>query len=91
MKKFVLPISLAMCLSACGTVIGPTPFGDDTYTFASSGVMGWGSGGGQKARVLRAANDFCLKQGKGFEVIETLQVDSAFGKAPTAELRIRCK
>ena len=90
MKKSLLVITV-LVIASCAGVSDVVSAGKDTYLVANSGTMGWSSGGEQKAKALRKAEDFCNKNGGKLEVIKSYDSGAGgFGKISSAEVEFRC-
>jgi hypothetical protein len=76
--------------AGCAGITDVVPTGQDTYIVASHGVMGWSSGGAQKAKAFQQANDYCKTLGKQMHSINTNETPSGFGKIAAGEVEFRC-
>lgn len=83
--------ALALLLCACADVSSVVPTGQGTYMVTAHGVMGWSSGGAQKARAFEAANRYCAAKGERMVPITTHETPSGFGKIAEGEVNFRCE
>lgn len=89
--KYVDRLAICLLLSGCGSISTVVPMGSDTYMVSSHGVLGNGSSAAEKVKVVQAANVHCEAMSKQIEVVHIESVDPFWGRAPSAELRFRCK
>jgi len=89
MKK-VIYYSIVLLLAGCAGVTDVVSTGPDTYMVASHGVMGWSSGGAQKAKAFQEADAFCKSLGKHLQLIGTNEAPGGFGKIASGEVQFRC-
>lgn len=79
-----------LALSGCAGVTDVVPAGPDTYIVASHGVMGWSSGGAQKAKAFQDADEYCSRQGKQMMPVRTSEEPGGFGKIASGEVEFKC-
>ena len=94
---------LAVCfLSACATTQDVVPIGHGNYELAGSSVTAFSSGGAEKIKLLRIANQYCGKQGKSANLLDGTQSNgttlTAFqrggvfsGRHATADVVFQCQ
>ena len=83
-------IAAVSLVAGCAGVTDVVSTGPDTYMAASHGVMGWSSGGAQKAKALQKADAFCKSLGKQLQPIGTNETPGGFGKIAAGEVHFRC-
>ena len=88
MKRLIVVV--ALLLAGCAGVTGVVSTGPDTYMVASHGVMGWSSGGAQKAKAFQKADAFCKSLGKQLQPIDTSETPGGFGMIAAGEVHFRC-
>ena len=86
-KKIVLLAGLAV-LVGCGSS-GPVPIGNDMYTIYRKGNSSLTSTGEIKVMVMREANEFCTKQGKILQMVNTNQ-GTGYAAFPEADVTFKC-
>ena len=90
MKKIIYCL-IVLLLAGCAGVTDVVSTGPDTYMVASHGVMGWSSGGAQKAKAFQKADAFCKSLGKHLLPISTNETPGGgFGKIASGEVYFRC-
>ena len=89
-KGWVLGIVMACLVIGCAGVTHVVPTGPDTYIVASHGVMGWSSGGAQKAKAFEEADAYCKGVGKQVQSIGARDTPGGFGKIASGEVEFRC-
>lgn len=82
--------SCALALVGCAGVTGVVPTGPDTYIVAAHGVMGWSSGGAQKAKAYQDADEYCKRLGKVMLQVRASEEPGGFGKIASGEVEFRC-
>ena len=97
MKIRLLLVSLlALLLTACASSTGVVPVGQDRYMISVQGGA-LESGGKMLANVMKEANDYCAKQGKTAELLDSKTEDGQYGlilkqaKYATAQIQFTCK
>ena len=89
--KYSLSI-LALLLFSCAGVNTVVTLGDGNYYVASSGTMGWSSGGEQKAKSISKAEEFCKEKGKVLKIIKSSDSGAGgFGKISTGDVEFTCQ
>ena len=86
----VLVITLAVSLTACGTVSDVVAMGSDTYLVSSHGVVGNGASSAEEVKAMQSASMFCQQKSLALKVIKVEKVDPFFGRAPSASLQFQC-
>ena len=87
----VIVFSFIATVVGCAGVTDVVSTGPDTYMVASHGVMGWSSGGAQKAKAFKEADAFCKSLGKQLQPISTNETPGGgFGKIASGEVHFRC-
>lgn len=66
--KALLPVSIAVFISACATTSPIVPIGNGRYEVTGHSATAFGTAGDQKVKLIAAANDYCAKQGKQVNV-----------------------
>lgn len=56
--------SIAISLSSCATTSPIVPIGNGRYEVIGHSATAFGTAGGQKVKLIAAANDYCSKQDK---------------------------
>lgn len=69
----------ALALAGCATTSDIVPVGHGVYEVAGSSATGMSSGGAQKVRLIKAANEFCGKQGKTATVVDANDTNGHVG------------
>lgn len=94
---------IALCsLSACATTQDVVPIGHGNYELAGSSVTAFSSGGAEKIKLLRIANQYCAQQGKQATMLDGTQSNgttlTAFqrggvftGRHATADVVFQCQ
>jgi hypothetical protein len=88
--KLIGLAAAAVVMGCAGTTNQVVPTGHDTYMVANHGVMGWSSGGAQKAKAFQEANEFCQSKGKEVEAVNEHETEGGFGKIASADIEFRC-
>ena len=83
-------IAAVALVAGCAGVTNVVSTGPDTYMVASHGVMGWSSGGAQKAKAFQEADAFCKSLGKKLLPIATNESPGGFGMIAAGEVHFRC-
>ena len=87
----LLTIISFLIISSCAGVDSDVSMGENRYFVASSGTMGWSSGGEQKAKSIQNAEEFCMNKGKKLEVIKSSDSgNGAYGKISTGQVEFKC-
>lgn len=89
MKVFVV-LAAAATVAACASVSDVVPTGPDTYMVSAHGVMGYWSGGEQKAKAFERANAFCAAKGKTMQAVNVADTPSGFGRIASGDVEFRC-
>lgn len=83
----VISIALAGCASS-----GILKSGGDKYVVSKTSMqVGFGAPTAVHADISKEADEFCAKQGKALEVVDTRLEHPALGKPGSATLEFRCK
>jgi hypothetical protein len=93
MKKIpaILYWSIAVTLSACGTVSDVVAVSSGTYIVSSHGVVGNGAASAEEVKAIQSATVFCRKKSQALKVISVEKVDPFFGRAPSSNVRFQCE
>lgn len=68
--RFIAVVAFAAIAPAgCATTSDIVPVGQGVYEVAGSSATGMSSGGAQKIRLIKVANEFCAKQGKSATLV----------------------
>lgn len=79
MRFGYLAVFAVLVLTACATTSEIVPVGHGVYELAGSSATAMSSGGAQKVRLIKAANEFCAKQGKGATVVDANDTNGHVG------------
>lgn len=83
----VIFIALSGCASS-----GILKSGGDKYLVSKTSMqVGFGAPTAVYAEISKEADDFCAKQGKSLDVVDTKIEHPAIGKPGSATLEFRCK
>jgi opacity protein-like surface antigen len=88
-----LPLLLsaaAVCASGCAAVSDVVATGAGTYMVSSHGVMGYSSGGAERAKAFAAADTFCKQQGKQVQSLSSSDTPSGFGRIASGDVEFGC-
>lgn len=84
-------IAAVAALAGCATPnTGIQPIGSGVYMASKFGGMMTFSGGEVKAELFREAGEFCAKQGKQVQPLDSTSRDSSYGRHASAEVQFRC-
>jgi hypothetical protein len=84
-------VALALVVVAgCASTSDVVPTGDGAYMVSAHGVMGYSSGGEQKAKAFKSAEAFCKEKGKSLQTIAEADTPGGFGRVASGEVRFRC-
>jgi hypothetical protein len=76
-------------LAACSSTTGIVPIGSGTYMLGAQD--GWAyTGSSIKADLYKQANEFCAKQDKQVEPVNSTGHDYGFSQYASAEIQFRC-
>lgn len=85
-------VSLALlAVTGCGSVSSVVALDAENYMVGSHGVLGNGSAAAERAKAVQAATEFCESKAKAVQVVQIESVDPFWGRAPSADVRFRCK
>lgn len=88
MKKILLPLA-ALAFTACSSTTGIVPIGSGMYMLGAQD--GWAyTGSSVKAKLYRQANEFCHRQSKDVEPVNSRGQDYGLGQYASAEIQFRC-
>lgn len=94
MKKLLLTTALTsavMILAGCVSTSTPVSIGNGQYSISSSNYWAW-SGADQQAGAMKAANDFCAKQGKVARMTSMSAEDAvAYRSVASAQVTFVCE
>ena len=71
-------LSAAIGLCSCATTSDVVPIGNGSYEIAGSSATALASGGSEKVKLLKKANEYCAAQGKQMQLVNA---DSTNGHA----------
>jgi hypothetical protein len=71
-------------LAGCATNSGPVPIGNGAYEITGSSATALSSGGSQKIKLLKTANEYCAQQGKQASLVSAESSDGRVGSAASA-------
>jgi hypothetical protein len=78
-------------LNGCAMVSDVVPAGKDTFRLSGTNPGLGATGAGIKTELYEKASEFCVKQGKVFEPIDSSDVDyRVFSHLANAELTFKC-
>ena len=66
--KALLPVCIAILVTSCATTSPIVPIGNGRYEITGHSATAFGTAGGQKVKLIAAANDYCSKLGKQINV-----------------------
>ena len=77
-------------LSGCSST-GIMEIGDDRYKVSKNSMkVGFGAPTGSYEKIYKEAEDFCAKQNKTLDVVDTDIIHPAMGRPGSATLEFRC-
>ena len=90
--KFWILFILSLSLIGCASNSGVIPIGKETYMVSRQAATGFSGSGTLKAEAFSEARDFCKKQNKNLQVVNTneAQPPFVFGNFPKAEVQFMC-
>jgi hypothetical protein len=90
-SKEFLAGAIVIALTGCASS-GILKSGGDRYIVSKTSMqVGFGAPTGVHADISKEADDFCAKQGKSLDVVDTRIEHPAIGKPGSATLEFRCK
>jgi len=81
--NLIVAVSLAT-LAGCATNSGVVPIGNGNYEITGSSATAIASGGSQKMKLLKTANQYCGTQGKQATLVNASSTDGRVGSAAWA-------
>ena len=75
---------LLLALAGCATNSGVVPIGNGNYEITGSSATALASGGSQKMKLMRTANDYCSSQGKTATLVSANSSDGRVGSGAWA-------
>jgi hypothetical protein len=82
MKALLLVLAVSLvAVAGCATNSGVVPIGNGNYEITGSSATALASGGGQKMKLLKTANQYCANQGKQANLVSA---DSSNGRVGSA-------
>src|ERR1039457_6745397 len=81
--NLIVAVSLAT-LAGCATNSGVVPIGNGAYEITGSSATALASGGSQKMKLLKTANQYCAQQGKQATLVSADSNDGRVGSAASA-------
>jgi hypothetical protein len=72
---------ITVALSGCATTSGVVPIGNGAYEITGSSATALASGGGQKMKLLKSANEFCTNQGKQMNLVSAASNSGQVGSS----------
>jgi len=88
--SFLIVLGGLLLLSGCAST-GIMKSGDDRYIVSKTSLqVGFGAPTATYAKISKEAEDFCAKQNKTIEVVDTDIIHPALGKPGSATLEFRC-
>jgi hypothetical protein len=90
--KYIGVVLIALMAGACASNTGVVPAGGDTYMIAKQAATGFSGLGNLKGEALQEANQYCVRDGKSMEVVNTSETKPPYllGNYPRAEVQFRC-
>jgi hypothetical protein len=79
MRFGYVAVFAVLALAGCATTSDIVPVGHGVYEVAGSSATGMSSGGAQKVRLIKVANEYCAKQGKGAAVVDANDTNGHVG------------
>lgn len=90
-KKIFLFSAIFISLTGCASS-GILKSGGDKYLVSKTSMqVGFGAPTAVHAEISKEADDFCTKQGKSLDVVDTRIEHPAIGKPGSATVEFRCK
>lgn len=91
MRNLVV-VLVALGSVGCASNTGVVPAGGDTYLIAKQAATGFPGLGNLKGEALQEANQYCVRDGKSMEVVNTSETKPPYllGNYPRAEVQFRC-
>jgi hypothetical protein len=79
-------------LAGCATASGVVPIGQDTFMVSRQAATGFSGIGNLKAEAFQEANQYCVSQGKSFQVVRTSEAKPPYilGNFPRVEVQFMC-
>lgn len=91
-KRFLsLPAMALFLLAGCTSPTGIVPIGSGVYMSSKLGGMSTYSGGVVKAELFKEAGEFCAKQGKQVQALNSTSLDTIAYNYASAEIQFRCE
>ena len=90
LRRLAYAAAAISALVACGSVAPVVALDAETFMVGSHGVLGNGSAAAERAKAVRAAQEFCASKSKRAEVLHIDSVDPFWGRAPSADARFKC-
>ena len=90
--KIVILLIFSLSLIGCASNSGVIPIGEETYMVSRQAATGFSGSGTLKAEAFSEAREFCKKQKKNLQVVNTneAQPPFVFGNFPKAEVQFMC-
>ena len=92
MNKTTYLAAIALTLSACASHTGIVPMGRDTFMIAKQQATGFPGLGNMKAEIIAEASQYCVAQGKEFQIVSTQETQPPYilGNYPRSEIQFMC-
>ena len=91
MEKLIIAAFVAALTGCATSSSGVAPLGDGRYMLHGSDLTGWGAPNEVKAALLKAAGEFCAKQGKELTQVGHTGNEAGFFTTASADVTFRCK
>jgi len=89
-RQLIVLSAATLFLAGCSAPGGVIPIGNDFYMIAKDGSFTTFNGSTVKAELYHEANDFCQKQNRRLQPINSSARDSGYARYANAELQFRC-
>ncbi len=91
-KVALSTLIMLIVISGCASNSGVIPMGEDTYVVSRQAATGFSGSGTLKADAFAEAREFCEKQNKKLQVVNTTEAQPPFifGNFPKAEVQFMC-
>ena len=88
--NFMIVLGVLFVLSGCSST-GIMKIGEDRYKVSKNSMkVGFGAPTGAYEKISKEAEDFCAKQNKTVDVVDTDIIHPAVGRPGSATIEFRC-
>lgn len=82
-KRTSLVCIAFLAVAGCATTSGVVPIGNGTYEIAGSSATAMASGGSEKVKLLKIANQYCGAEGKEMTLLDAQDTNGHVGAFAT--------